>query len=312
MKTLFATQAPLMRLPAVLLAVATMLCSAPAVAQEHRTLGFGRFLTNDVIDQEDRWRTGGLTLNWVRGTEWTGQLPSRPFDILEYRFRANLITPADTANPAPGDRLFAGTLSFGLHTHFDWNGTEVSAGVDLAEVGEQTGLRNFQRSLHDRFGWDPVTTGPFEIEDQWLLHATVEFGREYNLGFGRLRPFAEVQSGLENLARVGADLTIGEFGRGALMLRDVNTGQRYVGVRSEDPSGLSLILGADAAWVESSVYLPESLGYEIEPFRGRLRAGVATEIGPLGVFAGATYLTEEFVGQPEGQVLSSVNITFNF
>lgn len=112
--------------------------------QARHSLGVVRLFTNDVLaDREDRWRTGAFSVSAFRGPAWTGSLPQQPFQVMEYRFRAEIISPQSLTRPAPGDRLYAGTLWFGAHTHFDWQGFDMVAGADLAITGEQTGLRSF-------------------------------------------------------------------------------------------------------------------------------------------------------------------------
>ena len=69
---------------------------------------------------------------------------------------------------------------------------------------------------------------------------------------------------------------------------------------------------ADVAQVDSSVYMPEDRGPELEQNRHRLRAGVNWQGKSWGAQYGVTYLSEEFEGQPEGQFLGGVRIKYNF
>ena len=64
---------------------------------------------------------------------------------------------------------------------------------------------------------------------------------------------------METYVRAGFDLTFGSLGRGELMSCDPVSGQRYRTVANEW-SGLSVVLGADFAYVGSSVYFPETRG----------------------------------------------------
>ncbi|MEM9755185.1 MAG: lipid A-modifier LpxR family protein, partial [Pseudomonadota bacterium] len=210
-----------------------LLAAAPALAQDRQTLGFGRLFSNDVLgDGEDRWRTGSYAFSVVRGERWTGGLPTRPGAIVEFRFRADIISPADLTIPTAPERLYAGTLSAGAHTYFSWRGFDVTAGADIAVIGEQTGLRALQSSFHDTFGFPPVEIGGYQVDDQVRGHATLEIGRQIDVGAAMVRPFMELQAGVETLARAGVDLSIGA--PDALMLRDVGTGHRYIGVAGTD------------------------------------------------------------------------------
>lgn len=284
-----------------------------AVASERVTLGWGRLFSNDIIgDGRDRWRTGSYTVSRVRGTDWTGALPARAGEILEFRFRAETLAPANITAPAPGDRRYAGTLSFGLHTHFDLSGFDAAAGVDVVVTGPQTGMGRFHRKVHDALGMSDVGLLPDQIAN--AVHPTLvaETGRSLGVGAARIRPFAEVQAGAETLVRIGADLDFGTYTRGALMLRDGATGQRYRAAVQDRLAGFSLTLGGDIARVADSVYLPEGGAATLSDTRERLRAGVHWQGDGSEMFYGLTWLGKEFEEQPEGQLLGSLNIRFQF
>jgi len=284
-----------------------------AVAERREVLGRARLFTNDLIgDGRDRWRSGAYSVSTVRGQEWTGQLPLRMGQIMEYRFRGETIAPANLNAPVVGDRLYAGVLSVGAHTYFDWNGYEVSAGADIMVMGEQSGVRGFQEAIHDMFSLPSSNVENFQVENGVYLHATLEIGREFDMGEARVRPFLELQAGVETMARAGFDLTIGDYGAGGLRLRDSTTGQRISAVDGGIDSGFSFLVGGDVAYVDSSRYLPSDRGYEVEDMRYRARAGVNYAFGSSNVFYGLTYLSEEFVGQPEGQTVGSVSFGVEF
>lgn len=281
--------------------------------QGRETLGAARLFTNDLIgDGRDRWRSGSYGVSTVRGSAWAGQLPTRMGDIMEYRFRGEVITPASLINPTPGDRLYAGVLSFGAHTHFGWSGFEVSAGADIMVMGEQSGVRHMQEVIHEVFGLQTSNVQNFQVENGVYLHGTLEIGREFDMAGARVRPFLEVQAGVENLARAGVDVTIGGYGLGGLRLRDSTTGHRMTAIDSETDHGLSFLLGGDVAYVDSSRYLPSDQGYQVEEQRYRLRAGVNYSFGHSNIFYGLTHLSEEFAGQGGGQTIGSVSIGIEF
>lgn len=300
------------RLAALLFVTVTGL-AVPAAAQERETLGFGRVFNNDRLgDGRDRWNTGSYTISVLRGPGWSGALTDRPWDVVEYRFRGDIMTPSNLASPAPGDRLYAGTLSAGAHLHFALRGLEVAAGADVVVTGEQTGLRSLQASLHDALSLPQLRVDGFQVDNGVYLQGTVEVARDIAFAGGAIRPFVELQAGAETLARAGVDVTIGAFGAGGLRLRDVTTGQRVAGITGDDDLGFSFLLGGDVAYVDRSVFLPEDRGYMVEDERFRLRAGVNYSFGASNVFYGVTYLSEQFVGQPEGQVVGSLTLGLQF
>jgi hypothetical protein len=184
-------------------------------------------------------------------------------------------------------------------------------GGDLVITGEQSGIRSIQTRIHDALSMPRMDVEDHQIDDGIYLHATVEIARDIAFSGGALRPFMELQAGAETMARAGFDLTLGQFGQGGLRMRDPVTGQRIAGISGED-AGWSAVLGADLAFVESSIFLPTDRGYSVEETRSRVRAGVNYGFGRSNLFYGVTYLSEEFVGQPVGQVVGSLSFNLQF
>lgn len=286
---------------------------APAIAQDRQVLGWGRLASNDATgDGQDRWRTGSYTLSLLRGPEWAGRAPSAPGLLLEYRLRAEAIAPESLTSANPADRPYVGALSLGLHSHFARQGWEGSVGLDVIVTGPQSGISRVQERLHEALGLPKPTVTANQIRNDSHLMLSGEVGRPFPLtANATLRPFAAAQLGGESLLRVGADVTIGQFGKGGLMLRDPVTGQRYRGIAGQTVPGLSLVAGADVARVWDSVYLPKG-GVALEPVRNRARIGLHWQGEKADVFGGLTWLGPEFEGQREGQVLGSVSFHIRF
>ena len=103
-------------------------------------------------------------------------------------------------------------------------------------TGPSTGIGRFQRWVHQILDLDKPALGN-QISNG--LHPTIsgEVGRSFAVGSAVLRPFVEAQAGAETLLRAGADLTVGRFGAGSLMVRDVVTGQRYSTIAGADDPG---------------------------------------------------------------------------
>ncbi|MCZ4354536.1 DUF2219 family protein [Roseovarius aestuarii] len=287
------------------------------VASERSKLGYGRLITNDLIgDRRDRWRTGSVASSWIWGPDWQGRAPDRFGQLIELRFNAEIIAPENLTAPAPGDRPFVGAVSIGAHTHYDLRGVEIAVGGDLTIVGPQTGLDDLQAGLHDIFhGQDQASAvRNTQIGNDVYPTGVVELGRTLNIGERvALRPFVEARAGVETLARVGADLSFGEIGQGALLIRDPVTGQRYRAIQNAVP-GFSLTFGGDVAYVDQSQYLPSDRGYVVEDARSRLRGGVHWQ-GRTGhrAFYGLTWLGREFEGQRKsGQIVGSVRLHVEF
>jgi Uncharacterized protein conserved in bacteria (DUF2219) len=298
---------------ALILAVLTLLSASDAVAEARHTLGWGRLFDNDALgDLHDRWHTGAYTISVLRGTNWTGALPTGLGDILEYRLSGSIVAPSDLGNPAADDRRYAAPLSFGLHTHVNWRGLDASLGADLVAIGPQTGIGNFQSWVHGVLG-APKPDLSSELGNAFYPTLQAELGRDIGLTEQvSLRPFVSAQAGVETMVRAGGDLVIGSFGDGALMLRDDTTGQRYRGVQGDAVPGVSFTLGGDVAHVFDSALLPSGGAAVASETRGRMRAGLAWQGEKSSAFYGITYMTPEFNSQPEGQFVGSVNLNLRF
>lgn len=301
-----------MRLCLVLAALLATFGS-PSFAQERDVIGEGRLFNNDFFgDGSDRWQTGSYVFSHIRGRDaYTG---SEAFgDLIEYRFRAQLISPR-RASRAPGDRPYVGALSAGAHTHFAMGETNFSVGADVVAVGPQTGLSDLQLAFHDQFDMP----APVYVDDQLgnaiFANGIAAASRTYELGSrANVRAFVEAQAGSEDLMRIGGDVIIGEVAQNDLLLRDVVTGQLYRATEAAGVTGISYVLGADLTSVFDSRYLPAQSGYDVHDTRTRARAGMFWQFGEdVSFYYGATYMSQEFQGQTEGQVVGSLKLNFNF
>ncbi len=287
--------------------------AAPLAAEE---LGYGRLLVNDFLgDGHDRWRSGSIVGSHIFGSHWSGELPQSLGEVVELRILGQTLTPANLQSPAAGDRPYAGALSIGAHTHFETpKGLEFALGADLTLVGPQTGLGNFQDWLHDQLSLpgpsDAVLAS--QVGNNVYFTAVAEAGRNFELGGSTVvRPFAEARIGDETLVRAGFDLTIGSFGQGDLLVRDPVTGQRF-STMADRPQGTSFILGADTAYVDSSVFVPSGSGATLEKARHRVRAGVNWQGKRHSLYYGVTWLSREVSAQSEGQVVGAIRVKINF
>jgi len=289
---------------------------SPAVAEERSWQGFGLLVTNDSLgDTHDRWRTGSFASSLVWGSEWSGRLPRRFGALLELRINGQVVGPENPAMPAPLDRRYGQALSFGVHTHFQPGAIAWSVGADLVATGPQTGLDHMQEALHDVLGGRDASPAVKAAQIGNDLHPTlvVEAGREFALGTAmRLRPFVEARAGIETLLRAGADLTVGRFGEGGLLVRAPVTGQRFSAVAGTPYSGFSAMFGADIARVADSEFYPAG------PVRPRkTRAGARAGLhwrshAGTSIFYGLTWLGREFATQREAQVVGSVQLRVKF
>lgn len=283
-------------------------------AETRELLGVGRLFSNDYLgDGRDRYQSGSYVRSYVRGpADWDGT--AQDFGtIREYRMRSAIIA-SDGIGAAPGDRPYAGVLSFGVHSHFGQDTFRGTVGVDVTGVGPQTGVSRFQERAHDQLGLAQVRFTDSQLENAFHLGLTAEAAENVQLSRHiTARPFAELQIGPEDIARFGADVVLGRDIASDILIRDVATGHLYRGTESPENAGFSWVIGADLAAVADSVYLPEDRNVTATDRRGRVRAGMHWQSeSDTTVFYGLSYLTPEFEGQPEGQLIGSLKLNFNF
>lgn len=295
--------------------LALLFVSQDSSAQSREYIGYGRLLTNDFLAlDDDRWRTGSFNSSRIWGYGWDGELPQQPGDILELRLGAQIIAPDSLVKRAPGDRPYAGVITAGLHTHFMRWGTDFAMGADLVAIGPQTRLDRLQKAFHDAIGIRAPSKRirANQIDDAFYLDVVVEAARDIALSdVVTMRPFVELRSGVETMARVGVDMTIGDLANGGLRVRDTVSGQRYTAIRTNE-RGFAFLLGADVATVAASEYFPASYGVAVSDTRYRFRGGIQWQTNPATIFYGVTYLGEEFEGQDEGQFVGSIRVDLHF
>ena len=280
--------------------------AAPASAE---TLGWGRIFSNDYMgDGHDRWRSGSFALSHVAGPGWDGAPPDLPGALVELRFRTEIIAPARTRE-GRDDRPYAGVLGFGAFLHRSLGPFEGAFGGEVLAIGPSTGLSAFPERTHEILGFDAPRGVDRQMPDALHLQARSEVIRPWRPSERlTLRPFLAASSGAEDLLRVGIDAVWGGIGQQDLWLRDPVTGQPYRGIEAQT-TGLALTAGADAARVADSVFLS---GREARD-RRRARIGLHWQPGPeVRLFYGLSWLSEEFEGQHEAQVLGSLKLEFGY
>lgn len=286
-----------------------------ADAGDRSRLGYGRLITNDFLgDLQDRERTGSISTSRVWGPEWAGALPQTFGDLIELRLGIEVLAPENLVNPAPGSRPWAGVLSAGMHSHFQYKSTEFSAGAGLHITGPQNGLGRLQRQFHDLIGDEPPSNKTLNAQIENGFHPTllIEAARSFELGSSTLRPFVQGQAGIENILRAGIDVTFGSIGKGEFLVRDQTSGHRYRVIQNPENTGFSFVAGADIAYVDDSSFLPESRGYTLTDHRDRARVGLHWQGEGASAFYGVTWLGKEYESQPNDQIVGSVRINLSF
>lgn len=291
----------------------------PMAAQDRQWLGKARMFTNDKIgDGQDRWRSGSYSVSWIRGASWGGELPSGFGALMEFRIRSEVIAPANLVSPIIGtDRRYAGLVTFGAFSHMQRGARDMTVGLDLVLTGPMTGVGGFQSFVHNALGMPAPGVLGSQLGNAVYPTVSFETGQDFRLSDPAdrrvsMRPYLEAQAGVETFVRFGADLTFGDLGSGDMMVRNVVSGFRNVALKGPRTRGTSFILGGDIAYVQSSALLPTSLGYTVEPARSRLRAGIYSERGKGSYFYGLTWLSKEFVNQPDSQVVGSFTVRLKF
>lgn len=291
------------------------ICDDLADSSKRHRIGYGLMLSNDLLgDGKDRWRTGSLTSSRIYGYRWDGVAPRRFGELLELRLQGQIFAPEDMRAVNFADRPWAGALTAQLQTHVHRGATEISLGGGVVMVGPQTQLDEVQDWLHGLVGAPQASNAVLGAQISNTLRPVVsaEVGHIVSLSpRASLRPFVEARAGDETYLRAGLDVTFGQLSQGGLKIRESVTGQRYRTMQSQ-AMGLTLMAGADIAYVSDSIYLPQSSGYDLESDRHRARIGVQWQGRNAASFYGLTYLGREFSTQSEGQISGSLQLQLRF
>ena len=147
-----------------------------------------------------------------------------------------------------------------------------------------------------------------QIKDETVIGGAAEVA--YPIGLTdrvQARPFGEMRTGLEDVARIGVDVYFGAIDSNSAMSRDPVTGHRYpVNVEQAQDRAILFSLGHDHTQVEKSRFLPSNSNASHEPTRSLTRMGMTFKRGSWSVFGGLTMMGKEFKGQDGEQVLGSI------
>lgn len=299
-----------------LLIGASMLASAClATSVNAESLGYGRLFVNDYLgDGHDRWRSGSYVVSQILGQPGSTGLPGSAWEMLEIRFRSEIIAPRQLDGHGPFDRAYAGEISLGVHTHFKQGQMEYSLGADIVAVGKATGVSSFQRFVHEALLGQNIKGFAPELGNALYTTFLGEMAMPITIsGQSRVRPFVEAEAGVETFVRAGLDIEFGGYCAGEVRIRDVSTGFRYRASAPCAETGLvSSVIGVDVTKVFGSKLLPSVRGVEPKQIRARARIGVQFDSPETSVFYGFTWLSKEFEGQTDNQLIGAINVNLRF
>ncbi|WP_339113237.1 lipid A-modifier LpxR family protein [Thioclava sp. GXIMD2076] len=290
--------------------------AAPACSENasgFQYLGWSRFQYNDLIgDGHDRWQSGGISVSVLAGREPEATLPAQPFALWEFRLSGAVIAPQSLTRPAAQDRRYVSRSELSARSYFEQGGWQGMVGFGLVGIGPDTLPGKVQKELHDLLDQpDPSAAQDDQLGDEIWPMVAAELRYPVDLGpQTRLVPFVSGKSGDEDLLTAGVDLLI-NAPQPMLWLRDDTLGRLYMGLGDKYTGGTTFGLGADVTHVGHSNLFPEG-GVEAEDTRYRLRAFVSHSWDTMRLSYGATWLSEEYVGQPEGQVVGDLRLDIRF
>lgn len=308
------------------------------LAQTNEIQTEGAFWNDRLGDGKDRWKTGGLTQSYIFPEKVFSAEPW--FDgrasALEVNGRAVVMTPDNTANPGidAKDRPYAQYAGVGLHLRSIARPRalapgvsvldELRVGVEAGWQGEPLPLFDIQASLHDMAGTGGTAANlsntidgeilvNLEARQTWRLHWQAD-GRDIQFA-----PFIQTSLGMrENSLRVGADLIAGSALEGRTWGNDLATGALLAGA-SMPRRGFNwtTFAGADLGYVASDAFLDGGFaagGPSVprEPITARVRAGVLLEYDDLGLGFSLNWLSKEFRGQSDSQLIGALQFKYRF
>ncbi|OCX66111.1 hypothetical protein BFP70_08355 [Thioclava sp. SK-1] len=282
--------------------------------QGRHYLGWTRFVANDVLfDGQDRWRTGAIHVSVLHGYDFDGDLPQQPFGLMEYRFGGEIIAPSNLEDPAPDDRRYVSKVDLAAISHFQWQGFASQIGAGVTAIGPDTPAWRVQERIHDWFNQPEPIAAQTQLGNQLFPTLIGEMRRDIAVGQDMvLQPFVSARVAEEDVLRAGVDMQIGQMAQDVLWLRDDVTGFLHPGLEGASVSGVGFTLGMDMTHVFDSDLFPAADGLQYEDMRYRARAGVTLQVEEARIFYGASYLSEEYKGQPEGQVVGALQLDLSF
>jgi hypothetical protein len=294
-------------------------------------------LWNDRLgDGKDRWKTGGLTQSYV--------FPEHIFSdhnwfedratALELNVRALLMTPDNTAFEGvdSDDRPYAQYAGVGVHLRSIARPAPLSPSLSLQEearVGVEVGwqgdplpLFDLQNGFHSATGTEGDAASLVNIIDgELLVNLEARHTWRYHLdGPDRdfeVAPFVQGSLGMrETSLRLGADLFTGSALEGRTWGADPATGAVMAGA-SMPRRGFNwtVFVGGDLGYVAADAFLDGGFAVDgpsvpREEIVGRLRTGLLLEYDNVGIGFSLNWLSPEFEGQSEGQMIGAVQLKY--
>lgn len=304
-----------MKMTSYLLATVTALAvtASPLAAQVLIPDGEVSNFTNDYFgDGHDRWHSGSYQKSYFFD-EITG---SQLFKKLELRGRTQIVTPWKGDVVAGEDRPYSSAIALGAFVHGSAGILETRAGGEFIISGDQTGLPNLQAFAHDSLGmsgsYNPLTRDDPHLDDAFGFRgeAEVAFKSQMSETF-MMRPFAEQTFGVDQASTVGVDVVWGTLSANEVWTRDAVTGQ-LLSASKRNADLFTLVAGVDYSNVSKSMHFEEGSYAELQNEQYRVRVGSITRIHNMTLFFGQTWLSEQFVGQPEVQRVGSMAIDWVF
>lgn len=306
---------------------------------------------NDYLgDGQDRWKSGGVTQSFTfperifDTNPWTPWFKGRASGI-EVQARAVVVSPDNTAVPAApsdpdvaarptGDRPYAQYFGLGGYLRSDKrprpvgaNGTTLEVedrlGAEIGWIGEPLFLFDVQDAVHDALGMAPTEASEGNsVGSGVLLNAegrrTWRVHRCTGTTDVQVAPYVDVSAGMrQNDVRAGADLIWGRDLSVRSWNMDPATGAMIPGsTRSADGLDWAIYAGGDVGYVASDALLGgNGLGgpsVDPEPLQVRLRAGAVAGTGRFQLHYGVAWLSPEFHGQDEGQLIGAISVKLPF
>ena len=296
----------------------------------------GVFWNDRFGDGKDRWKTGGITQsyvfpehifsngNWLKGRA----------SALELNVRALVITPDDTSFTGvnANDRPYAQYAGVGIYlrsitrpealTSAVAMQTEDRIGVEAGWQGDPLPLFDAQNAVHGAAGTKGNAGNLSNIIGSELL-VNLEARRTWRLHIEKpghdleFAPFVQTSLGMrENSLRAGGDFFIGSALEGRTWGSDLSTGAVMAGA-SMPRQGFNwtVYFGGDVGYVASDAFLdggfsangPSVPRNEIV---GRVRSGVLLEYDNVGLGFSLNWLSPEFRGQSDGQIIGAFQLKY--
>jgi len=286
---------------------------------------------NDIFAFTDRYYTNGVNLDWMIPVGSFKE--NKPSSILHFSLGQVIYTPADiTSGQSQGDRPYAGITFLGAGWEQRFSSHANLFAAEIGVVGPDSYARETQEFIHWLFsmktprGWeDQLKTGPAvtlwgshkrriaagNLSRSWSFEVLCHLGGSIGNALSGAAAGMEVRAGFNSKNTLGSFFIRPGGEGGTLIIEDY----AHPSPGQTEDFGLQLFLLACGRGVLRNVFLDGPFQQYASPvekqnFTGDFVLGVDLQWKKWHFRYAYVYKTRQFVSQPQGHIIGSLNFGY--